>query len=60
MNPNQNRAVDVRRRALVDQVDGLERLIADGRDEPHISDRLLHTRAELAVLVALPDRKLTT
>jgi hypothetical protein len=56
MNPNRDRAVDVRRRALADQIDGLEQLVAAGRDEAHISDRLLHTRAELNVLESLPAR----
>lgn len=52
MNPNQDRAVAVRRRALADQVDGLEQLIAAGRDEPHQTQRLADTRAEIAELPA--------
>ena len=54
MNPNRDRAIDIRRRALADQVDGLEQLIAAGRDEPHIAQRLLDTRAELERLESLP------
>jgi aryl carrier-like protein len=54
MNPNRDRAVDVRRRALADQIDGLERLIAAGLDEAHVVERLGHTRIELAELGATP------
>ena len=53
MNPDQHLASEVRRRALVDQIDGLEKRIADGRDEQHVTERLVHTRAELANLGVL-------
>ena len=56
MNPNRERAVDVRRRALVDQVDGLEQLIAAGHSEPRQTQRLADTRAELVKLEAVPGR----
>jgi hypothetical protein len=56
MNPNQDRAVDVRRLALVDQVDGLEQLIAAGHSEPRQTQRLADTRAELVKLEAVPGR----
>jgi hypothetical protein len=50
MNPNRHRAVDLRRRALTDQIAGLESQIAGGDDRRHVADRLLHTRAELDCL----------
>jgi hypothetical protein len=37
----------VRRRALVDQIDGLEKRISDGRNELHVTKRLADTRIEL-------------
>jgi hypothetical protein len=40
--------------ALRNQVEELERWVADGRTGPHIVDRLAHTRAELANLERLP------
>jgi hypothetical protein len=56
MNPDSDRAVETRRRALVDQIDGLEKLIAGGRNEPHIIERLADTRSELATLEAITAR----
>jgi hypothetical protein len=53
MNPDRDRAVEMRCRALVDQIDGLEKLIACGRDETHIVERLADTRSELVRLEAL-------
>jgi hypothetical protein len=50
MNPDSDRAVEMRRRALADQVDGLEKLISAGRNESHIIERLADTRSELATL----------
>jgi len=50
MNPNRHRAVEIRRRAITDQIEGLERVVAAGRAETHHNDRLEHTRAELAQL----------
>jgi hypothetical protein len=50
MNPDQHRASEVRRRALVDQIDGLEQRISDGRNELHVTKRLSDTRIELAEL----------
>ena len=50
MNPNRHRAVEIRREALRNQVEGLEQWVAAGRSEPHVVDRLEHTRAELANL----------
>jgi hypothetical protein len=38
---------------LADQIDGLQKLIAGGRDEPHIIERLADTRSELATLEAV-------
>lgn len=52
MNPNRHRAVEIRRRALVDQVQGLLHRAASGRAERHIDRRLRDTRAELAELEA--------
>jgi len=54
MNPDQHRAFEVRHRALLDQIDGLERRIVDGLDEAHITERLADTRFELAHLESLP------
>jgi len=48
MNPNKEQAPEDRRQLLLDQIEGLERWIADGRDDPHLLKRLEHTRAELA------------
>jgi hypothetical protein len=56
MNPDQHRASEVRRRALDDQIDGLEQRIAAGRDEPHVTQRLADTRAELGQLDSRPLR----
>jgi hypothetical protein len=50
MNAGSDRAVETRRPTLVDQIDGLEQRIADGRDEPHLTERLADTRAELSRL----------
>ncbi len=50
MNPNRDGAVETRRKALVDQIDGLEQRSADGRDEPHVRRRLADSKAEFAVL----------
>jgi len=50
MNLDSDRAVETCSRALVEQIDGLEKLIACGRDEPHITERLADTRSELATL----------
>ena len=50
MNPNRHHAVEMRRRAITDQIEGLEREVAAGRAETHHTDRLEHTRAELAQL----------
>ena len=50
MNPNRSRAVDVRRQAISDQIEGLERLIAAGQDGEHHRQRLADSRAELMVL----------
>ncbi|MGB9359535.1 MAG: hypothetical protein WCC01_13370 [Acidimicrobiia bacterium] len=50
MNPNRNRAVEVRRRALIDQVQGLYHRASSGHAEPHIDRRLRDTWAELAEL----------
>ena len=52
MNPNRNRAVDIRRRALIDQVQGLCHRAASGSAESHTDRRLQDTRAELAELEA--------
>ncbi len=60
MNPDSDMAVEVRRRALVDQIDDLEKRIADGRDGPHVTKRPADTRIELGALSSLPDHKLTT
>ena len=54
MNPNRHRAVEIRRRAITDQIEGLEREVAAGRAETHHADRLEHTRAELAQLEIHP------
>ena len=54
MNPNRDLAVDVRRRALADQIDDLEQRIAARGDEAHIVERLGHTRIELADLGPTP------
>jgi hypothetical protein len=56
MNPDKHRATQLRTQALRDQVEGLERWIAAGRTEPHVVERLTHTRAELASLEANPGR----
>ncbi|MCJ7780253.1 MAG: hypothetical protein MUQ27_05460 [Acidimicrobiia bacterium] len=56
MNPNRDRAVDVRRQAISDQIEGLERLIAAGRDEPHQRQRLTDTRAEFGTRAARSHR----
>jgi len=56
VNPNRDHAVDVRRRALVDQVDGLEQLIAAGQDAAHIAQRPADTRAELERIESLSAR----
>ena len=50
MNPDRHRAVEIRRRVITDQIEGLEREVAAGRAETHHTDRLEHTRAELAQL----------
>ncbi len=50
MNPNRHRAVELRRRALTDQIAGLEAQVAAGDDRVHVADRLVHTRAELVSL----------
>jgi len=52
MNPNRHRALEIRRRALVDQLQGLRHQAASGIDEPHDDRRLRDTRAELAELEA--------
>ena len=52
MNPNRDRTVETRRRALKEQVEGLERWIAEGRDEVHVTQRLADTRTELQHLDA--------
>jgi hypothetical protein len=56
MNPNRHRAVETRREALEDQVEGLERWVAAGRSEPHIAARRGDTHTELAHLEAQSDR----
>ena len=50
MNPNRSRAVDVRRQAISDQIEGLERRIAAGQDGEHHRQRFADSRAELMVL----------
>jgi hypothetical protein len=52
MNPSRHRAVDVRRRALGDQIAGLEAQIAGGDNREHVAERLGDTRIELASLEA--------
>ena len=47
MNPNRHRAVEIRRRAIIDQIEGLERMVADGPHQVHLARRLEHTLAEL-------------
>ncbi len=56
MNPNRHRAVDLRRRALTDQIAGLEAQIASGDDRVHVAERLADTGAELAALDDRPSR----
>jgi hypothetical protein len=56
MNPDSDRAVETRSRALVEQIDGLEKLIAADRNESHIIERLADTRGELVRLEALTAR----
>ncbi len=56
MNPNQDRAVDIRRRALADQVDGLEQRISGGRDDRDLARLLKHTRSEIADLETVGHR----
>jgi hypothetical protein len=56
MNPDKHRATQLRTQALRDEVEGLELWVAAGRTEPHVVDRLAHTRAELASLGSLPVR----
>jgi hypothetical protein len=56
MNPDSDRAVETRSRALVEQIDGLEKLIAADRNESHIIERLADTRRELVRLEALTAR----
>jgi hypothetical protein len=46
--------VAARWRALEDQIEGLERWIDGGRDEPHLVDRLAHTQAEIRGLQQHP------
>jgi hypothetical protein len=46
-NPDQHQASEVRRRALVDQIVGLEMRISDGRNELHVTKRLADTCIEL-------------
>jgi hypothetical protein len=60
MNPDRHRAAQLRRQALRDQIEGLERWVAAGRTEPHVVDRLAHTRAELVTLDSLPARQLVS
>ena len=50
MNPNRHRAADLRRRAIEDQIQGLERLIDAGEAGEHHRRRLADTRVELASL----------
>ena len=50
MNPNRHRATELRRRAIEDQIAGLERLVAAGQSEPHQTQRLADTRAEFVTL----------
>ena len=52
MNPNRHRASDLRRRAIVDQIAGLEHMIADGTAGEHHRLRLADTRTERAGLGA--------
>jgi hypothetical protein len=56
MNLDSDRAVETRSRALVEQIDGLEKLIAADRNESHIIERLADTRSELVRLEALTAR----
>ena len=51
MNPNRDRAVETRIRALADQVEGLTRESANERNEVYVDRRLRDTRTELADLV---------
>jgi hypothetical protein len=51
MNRDQHRATEVRRRALVDQIDGLER--AGRRDESHVTHRPPDTSTESTDLEAV-------
>ena len=56
MNPNRHRAADLHRRALTDQIAGLEVQIRGGDDREHVAERLADTRVEMEQLVRRANR----
>jgi hypothetical protein len=50
MNPDRHRAAQLRTQALRDQIEGLERWVADGNGRSDVVARLADTRRELGEL----------